>query len=122
MITSGHDYPYLICSDGGLKAQKGGYGVIIQLHSQIIIKSKSRIPNTYIDLNSHRCESFIISALSQVVQIQLFKESKHTCSPIKSTIMCDNLAVVNTINKLRHCKPCLKDYFKPDSDCIFTVM
>jgi hypothetical protein len=84
--------------------------LIIQQNNQKVFTSKSRIPNGYIDLNSHRREAFgIISALSHLVQIQLFNEVKHLLSPITSTIVRGNQAGVNTINRLRHGKLSLKN-------------
>jgi hypothetical protein len=122
-LVSTDSNPYLICSDGGLRENIGGFGLIIQRHGEIVLDNKCRIPKIYENFSSHRCEGFgIISALSHLIQIQLYKEAKNQASPISSTIICDNLAIISTINRLHNTKPNLKTYYQPDADIIFTAL
>jgi hypothetical protein len=86
-------------------------------------RKKCRIPKVYEDLSSHICEVFgLISALAHLIQIQLFKENKNRLTPISANIICDNLSIVSSINRLKTAQPTLKSYYQPDPDVIYRAI
>jgi hypothetical protein len=87
--------PYIVCSDGGLKDNRDGFGLIVQRNNKIVLQNQCRIPMVYENLSSHRREGFgIISALAHLTQLQLYKERNKNMTPLCATIVCDNMAIV----------------------------
>jgi hypothetical protein len=93
--------PYMIGCDGGLKDEKGSFGIVIKQADSIIITNKSRIPDIYNKLSSFIGELFgILCGIIYLKKIQQYKQQVKPLSPTEAIIWCDNLASINIIKKL----------------------
>jgi hypothetical protein len=65
-----------ICSDGGVRNNIAGFGVIVTIKHQPIMTIKHRLPHIYNTYLSHRSEAFgVLSALQVVSAVLLIKQT-----------------------------------------------
>jgi hypothetical protein len=112
-----------MCSDRGLFNNKGSYGIIATRSKEIVFECYNRIPNVYNILSSHRCEAFgILSGLAIFYQLCLYNNINQQNNHTQITILCDNYAVITSINKLKFSNPTLKYYYSPDADISMSII
>jgi hypothetical protein len=91
-----------------------------------VIENYGRIPQINGDISSHRCEAFgVLSGIITLYHLLIWKKENTTYNPtsIKTIFICDNKAVIDSINKLKHKKILsLKDYYSPDFDVLNTII
>jgi hypothetical protein len=91
---------YLVCSDGGLKNGKGSYGLVIQNKSTIALENYGRLPEISGDISSHRCEAFgVLSGIIILHHLLIWQKenSNHMTTTIRTTFICDNKAVIESL-------------------------
>jgi hypothetical protein len=113
-----------ICSDGGLNQNIAGFGAVVSINNEIVIKNKMRLPNITNDYTSHRSEA--MGMLSSFLLLDALCKYRFNNNleeqEIESLILCDNEAVVDTVNKFRFQSPCLKDFYKADADALLAIV
>jgi hypothetical protein len=60
----------------------------------------------------------MLSSFLLLEAITTYRQNKNNNTPIESLVLCDNEAVVDTINKFSLQHTCLKDYYQPDADAL----
>jgi ribonuclease HI len=79
----------------------------------------NKLHKIYNSYTSHRSEAWgVYSTMKLIEFIKIFRKQHNNNNKLKITILCDNKAVVDTINKIRHMKPTCKDYYSADFDII----
>jgi hypothetical protein len=111
------------CSDGGVRFNTAGFGMIGSIDNNTVITNKQRLPAIYNDYTSHRSEAFgILSAINTLKYMQEFMKSNGKQTNIQSTLICDNKSVVDTLNKFRYTKMMTKDFYNADHDIINEIV
>jgi hypothetical protein len=124
MIEESHEATLLIATDGGANHGKGSYGVVISINEEVILTNKGRVPTTYTEPKSHSSEGFGI--LSGCIMYKYIADFKHEKLKYRMTnrvkIICDNEALVNTLNRSRKHKTTMKGYYAPDADVVLQIL
>jgi RNase H len=112
-----------ICSDGGVREGKGGFGIVLAINKTTILKGYKRIRKTFNDLTSYRAEAIgVLAALYTYLRIQQFRATHQIEIPNNIlTIICDNEAVVNMINILKRNEINQKMIYKLDMDIFMEI-
>jgi ribonuclease HI len=104
-----------ICSDGGAKDGIGSFGIINRIQGINVIEFHNRIPKSYENANSYRSEAMGILVTVKLLElVHIYSQSMP--HPHRIHIICDNEAVVNSINKLRNKKPTLRQHYYSNMD------
>jgi hypothetical protein len=101
-----------------------GFGAVVSKNNEIIITNKMKLPQITNEYTSHRSET--MGMLSSLVLLDALcnylSQNSLMSSNIESLILCDNEAVVETVNKLRLYSSCLKDFYKLDADALLAIV
>jgi ribonuclease HI len=113
-----------ICSDGGGKDGKGSIGIVMSIKDRIVIQLANRVPVGYDEISSYRSESYGILLSIKIIQLSLLYMTQHNIQLKQQQIklICDNEAIVNTVNKFRCSRMSLKQHFGPDADTIRAII
>jgi hypothetical protein len=123
-IITKNNVEIVFCSDGGLKLNNGGLGIVASIDKVIVLETFFKLPRNYNDYTSHRCEAMrLLNAILIFKTINHYrKESNHTKNYQTSAIFyCDNKAVTITANKHQYAGTSTKDYYKADFDIISKI-
>lgn len=95
------------CGDGGVKNNFAGYGMVAIINNQILIKNNQRLQEVYNTYTSHRSEAYgILSTIITIEMIALVRSKYYPDNnKMEIKIWCNNMSVINTINKFKHNKP-----------------
>jgi ribonuclease HI len=112
-----------ICSDGGVRDGKGGYGFAMAVDKNIAVKGLHRIRNTFNETTSYRAEAIgIMCAIQTYNRLQKFYRTNNMWDGRNNiNIYCDNEAVINTINNTRYTNNSSKQIYSPDMDIILEI-
>jgi Reverse transcriptase (RNA-dependent DNA polymerase) len=113
----------IMCSDGGAKDNVGTFGMVANYNGQQLLQNKNRIPLVHNDANSHRSEAFgMLSALCTYNLTRIYALNKNIEITTNIRIVCDNAALVNTVNKYRKLGRNTKYYYSADNDVITEIL
>jgi hypothetical protein len=115
---------FLIGSDGGVRQQRAGIGIVTTTNMTTILHNAVRIPETYNDMTSYRCEAVgILGAIYTYISIQVVRQ--HMGLDTRDgilTIICDSESVVKIINKMKRTQPTTKFFYSVDADIIYEIL
>jgi hypothetical protein len=87
------------CSDGGVKHNIAGFGIVASINNIIILKNKQRLKSTYNKFTSHRSEAVgMLAAINTLYAIQSFLKKERNTIKINATLLCDNESVIKSLN------------------------
>jgi hypothetical protein len=112
-----------ICSDGGVKDKKGGFGFVIAVEDKVVMESNNRIAVTYNDPTSYRAEAVgVMCALQTYNRMQTFYRQRNQWRNIKRiNFYCDNESVIKMIKQHRNRKLTSKTLYSADMDIFTTI-
>jgi ribonuclease HI len=94
-----------ICSDGGVKDNKPGVGIVISNELNIIATNKFKFDNEYNDITSYRCEGVgLLGAVKSFKNMLLHYNKIQEGKLVRVLILCDNQSMVKVVNKYRYIK------------------
>jgi hypothetical protein len=101
----------IICSDGGVRDDRSGIGIVVAFQQQIISTNHLRIRPSYHVMTSYRCEGFgIVGALVTFQAYKKFYNLPHQLQQL--TIITDSEAMVKKISLYRR-QSLTKKFFTP---------
>jgi ribonuclease HI len=104
-----------ICSDGGVKDNKPGVG--------IIASNKFKFNNEYNDINSYHCEGVgLLGAVKSFQNMLLYYNQIQEGKLVGALILCDNQSMVKVVNKYRYIKKQKKFYYESESEIIVEIL
>jgi RNase H len=112
-----------ICSDGGVKNKKGGFGFVIAMEDKVVMESNHRIGETYNGPTSYRAEAIgVMCAIQTYNRIQKFYRHNNKWSNLKRIhVYCDNESVIKIIKQHRYRKLTSKTLYSAEMD-IFNMI
>jgi ribonuclease HI len=112
-----------ICTDGGLRQKKGGFGVILSINKTTAVRGAKRVKETFNDMTSYRAEAlWILAGLYLYKRLNQHWSLKHITQDHREiTILCDNESVIKTINKFKHYKLNQKIMYSADADVFMEI-
>jgi hypothetical protein len=110
------------CSDGGVKDDHAGFGLVGSFVNKIVVSCYQRLHDIYNKYNSHRSEAWGLLCTFYLIElIAKYRSIQQITTEMSILILCDNKSVVDTINILKHHSPSIKDYKSADFDIIDTI-
>jgi ribonuclease HI len=112
-----------ICSDGGVKNNTPGVGIVTANGASIIATSKFKFDPEYNDIHSYRCEGIgLLGAVKMFQLIQIHYNSKVPGTVKRARILCDNQSVVKVVNKYRTLKRNKNFFYESESEIILEIL
>jgi hypothetical protein len=111
-------------SDGGVKANKAGFGLVASIQEKIVLDNRFKLPQIYNEYTSHCSEALgVYSALNTFLAIVKFRTQINNSSSNTSSalFLCDNESVVKTVNKIQRHGTKTKDFLSPDFDVLNAI-
>jgi hypothetical protein len=122
-INDSLDITIKFCSDGGVKHDVSGFGIVASINNIIILKNKQRLISTYNKFTSHRSEAIgMLSAINTMYAINSFLKKKRNTIRINAILLCDNESVIKTLTKFKTKKTVIKDYYTADFDVLDAII
>jgi hypothetical protein len=112
-----------ICTDGGLRQNKGGFGVILSINKNIAIKGVKRVKEKFNYMTSYRTEALgILAGLYLYKRMQKYLQVKDIAMDYNEiTLICDNESVITNINKIKKYKMNQKIMYTADADVFLEI-
>jgi hypothetical protein len=109
----------IACDGSAVDNEKGSFGISVAINQEIVATIKSKIPKIYGNLASFRSECYGILASTYLYnKIINFAQQQNKNYATMCRIICDNEAIIDTINKLQRVPSTTKQHFNPDADII----
>jgi hypothetical protein len=112
-------------SDGGLKSNIGGSGVVASIASITVLETQFKLPKIYEEYTLHRCKALgLLNSVMLFEKLQYFRKTYKTTKLFKTNAIfyCDNKAVTKTVNKHKQHGTNTKDFCKPSFDVIAKII
>jgi hypothetical protein len=92
----------VLCSDGGLRNNCAGFGVVFSINNSVVASTQMRMKQGYNEFTSYRMEAVgMLGAMALYDKLQEYTKLKCGIrAKISMKLLCDNEALVKTINRL----------------------
>jgi hypothetical protein len=114
----------VICSDGGVRRSCAGFGVVMSNNNSIVASTNMLISPGHNAFTSYRSEAMgVLGAMVLYDRLQEFTLQRcGNRATVQVRFLCDNEALVKTLNKLRRRPITPKFYYLPDVDIIKEIL
>jgi hypothetical protein len=104
------------CSDGGVRENVAGYGIVASVDEQIVLSNKQILPDVYIEYTSHQNEAYgVLASLKKMQKLRQYqKRDIGTKGKMSALLLCDSKTEVKSTNKFQRHGTTFKDCYSAD--------